>query len=73
MKNSKGVNNTTTTNNNNNNKSKQHECNCKTRINCPMNGLCNLDNVVYQGIIYPKENVKDKKKLYRNFFHEMEV
>ena len=26
-----------------------------------MNGLCNLDNVVYQGIIYPKENVKDKK------------
>ena len=38
-----------------------------------MNGLCNLDNVVYQGIIYPKENVKDKKKLYRNFFHEMEI
>ena len=26
-----------------------------------MNGLCNLNNVVYQGIIYPKENVKDKK------------
>ena len=26
-----------------------------------MNGLCNLDNVVYQGIIYPKENVKDRK------------
>ena len=50
-------------NNNNNNKSKQNECNCKTQINCPMNGLCNLDNVVYQGIIYPKENVKDKKKI----------
>ena len=46
----------------NNNKSKQNECNCKTRTNCPVNGLCNLDNVVYQGIIYPKENVKDKKK-----------
>ena len=29
-----------------------------------MNGLCNLDNVVYQGIIYPKENVKDRKKTY---------
>ena len=28
---------------------------------CPINGLCNLDNVVYQGIIYPKENVKDRK------------
>ena len=26
-----------------------------------MNRLCNLDNVVYQGIIYPKENVKDRK------------
>ena len=46
---------------NNNNNSKQNECNCKTRMNCPMNGLCNLDNVVYQGIIYPKENVKDRK------------
>ena len=54
------------TNNNNkkkknNNDSKQNECNCKTRMNCPMNGLCNLDNVVYQGIIYSKENVKDRK------------
>ena len=26
-----------------------------------MIGLCNLDNVVYQGIIYPKEYVKDRK------------
>ena len=26
-----------------------------------MNGLCNLNNVVYQGIIYPKENIMDKK------------
>ena len=50
-------------NNNNNIKNKQNECNCKTRTNCPTNGLCNLDNV-YQGIIYPKENVKDKKKTY---------
>ena len=47
--------------NNNNNDSKQNECNCKTRNNCPMNGLCNLNNVVYQGIIYPKENIMDKK------------
>ena len=30
-------------------------------MNYPMNGLCNLDNVVYQGIIYLKENVKDRK------------
>ena len=27
--------------NNNNNNSKQNECNCKTRMNCPLNGLCN--------------------------------
>ena len=38
-----------------------------------MNGLCNLNNVVYQIIFYPKENIMDKKKnLYRNFLHEME-
>ena len=48
-------------NNNHNNNSKQNECNCKTWMNCPMNGLCNLDNVVYQGIICLKENVKDRK------------
>ena len=26
-----------------------------------MNGLCNLNNVVYQRIIYPKENINDRK------------
>ena len=26
-----------------------------------MNGLCNLKNEVYQAIICPKENIKDKK------------
>ena len=26
-----------------------------------MNGLCDLKKVVYQAIIFPKENVKDKK------------
>ena len=26
-----------------------------------MNALRNLENVVYEGIIYPKENVKDTK------------
>ena len=29
-----------------------------------MNGLCNLNNVIYQAIIYPKENITDKKKTY---------
>ena len=29
-----------------------------------MNGLCNLKNVVYQAIIFPKENVKDKKLIF---------
>ena len=68
----KGFHDRTNNNNSYNNNSKQNECNCKTQTNCPMNGLCNLDNV-YQGIIYPKENAKDKKNLYRNFVHEMEV
>ena len=54
-------------NNNNNNNSKQNECNCKTRNNCSMNGLCNLNNVVYQGIIYPKENIMEKKKFISEF------
>ena len=52
---------TNNSNNNNINNSKQNECSCKTRNNCPMNGLCNLDIIVYQGIIYPKENVTDRK------------
>ena len=26
-----------------------------------MNGLCNLNNVIYPAIIYPKENITDKK------------
>ena len=37
-----------------------------------MNGLCNLNNVVYQGIIYPKENINERKNFYGNFLHEME-
>ena len=54
MKNSKGVNNI---NNNNHN--------CKTKIDCPMNVMCNFRNVVYQAIIFPKENVKDKKLILK--------
>ena len=53
------------TNNNNNNNGIKNECNCKTRNNCPMNGLCNLNKVVYQGIIYPKENIMDRKTYIR--------
>ena len=26
-----------------------------------MDGLCSLVNVVYQAVIYPKENINDKK------------
>ena len=47
--------------NNNDHNSKQNEYNCKTRNNCPMNGLCNLNNVVYLGMIYPKVNIMDRK------------
>ena len=47
--------------NNNNINSKKIECNCKSRTDCPMNGLCNLGNVVYQAIINPQEDISDKK------------
>ena len=30
-----------------------------------MNGLCNLNNVIYQAIIYPKENITDKKTKWK--------
>ena len=40
---------------------KKNERNCKTRNDYATNGLCNLNDVVYQGIIYPKENIMDKK------------
>ena len=44
-----------------NNTSRENECNCKTKIKCLINALCNLENVVYQRIIFPKENVKSTK------------
>ena len=44
-----------------------------------MNGMCNLKNIVYQAIIFPKENIKDKayigissvrwKLRYKNHIH----
>ena len=34
-----------------------------------MNGLCNINNVVYQGIIYPKDYIIDRKT---DFLHKME-
>ena len=36
-----------------------------------MNDLCNLENVVFQGIIFPKENIENRKNLYRNFIDEI--
>ena len=48
-------------NNNINNTSRENECNRKTKIKCPMNGFCNLENVIYQGIIFPKENINNRK------------
>ena len=33
-------------NNNNNNNCIKKECNCKSRDNCPMNGLCYLNDVI---------------------------
>ena len=46
--------NSSSSNNNNNN-----NCNCKSKIDCPMNGICNLKNLVCQATIFPQENIKD--------------
>ena len=37
--------------------------NCETKINCSMNGLCNLKHVVY----FPKGKCKRLTNLYWNF------
>ena len=47
--------------NNSNNNNNNNNCNCKSKEDCPMGGICNLKNVVYQATIFPKENIKDKK------------
>ena len=60
VKNSQWVNNDNYDYSNNSNINYDN-CNCKTRINCPMNVLCNLKNIVYQAIIFLKEKIKDKK------------
>ena len=53
-------------NNNNNNTSKENDCNCKIKINCLMKGLCYLENVVFEVIIFSK--IKNKK-IYISEFH----
>ena len=58
--------------NNNNNTSKGNDCKSKITINCPLKGLCNLKNVVYQGIIFPEENIKNKKKQPISEFHRQD-
>ena len=50
----------TNNNNNNNNNSKQNECNCKTRNNCPMNGLCYLKKYISRNYL-PKRDINDRK------------
>ena len=40
---------------------KTNNCDCKIKINYPMKGMCNLENVVYQENIFPKENKKNLK------------
>ena len=37
-----------------------NNCNCKWKIDCPMNGIWKFKNVVNQASIFPKENVKDE-------------
>ena len=41
----------------------ENECNCKAKNKCPMNGLCNWENLVYQEIISPKQKTLKVQKL----------
>ena len=56
-------NNNNDNNNGNNNTSKQNECNCETRKKCPINGLCNLENVVYEGTFTQKTILRIEKPI----------
>ena len=67
-----GNNSNNNNNNNSNNTIKKHNCNCK--INCSMKGLCDSENVVHQGIIFPKRK-KTKKKKHKKLileFHRLD-
>lgn len=36
-------------------------CNCRVKTECPVEGVCMTENVVYEATISTKENVKPKK------------
>ena len=36
-------------------------CNCKKKEECPMDGGCNSENIVYQASIFPMESRNDKR------------
>ena len=47
-------------------------CNCRIKMECPMDGNCELDNVDYQAFIFPKEahlneNVYSVKWKFRHY------
>ena len=47
---------------NDNINSSSNICNCKSLKDWTIGGICHLKDVVYQTTIFPKENIKDKKK-----------
>ena len=49
-------------------------CNCRRKEECPLGGLCNLRNVVYQACISPMEHKKRRREsLYRNLRRKLET
>ena len=47
----------------NNQQTNELFCNCRNKENCPMEGMCNSEKVVYQATIFHRENSK-KEKVY---------
>lgn len=43
------------------NEKKTSTCNSRTGSDCPVEGICMAENVIYEATIFPKENIEQKK------------
>ena len=50
--------------NKNNERTNRVPCNCRKKNECPLDGLCNSENLVYQACISPIEHNTDGKRIY---------
>ena len=57
----------------NNHRTNKLLCNCRNEEDYPMGGMCNSEKVVNQASIFPLENSKEVKGLYRNLSWKSET